>query len=252
MQLFISSPAAPPRRQVRERQQTQFGLLLNVTGCTTLKCLRSLPEKAMLAASDRLINQMESTGGGGVLGPILGYGPAPDGGIIPDLPLVMLREGRFHDELEGLVLGSMALEGMTTSHDTDQPGYFPIMVRQILPQASDEVVAAIQALYYRPEAPAQLAWDWTTDAIFSCNAYNLANALPAKSRRYVMSTPPAIHGQDMWCMLFGIVFPCPPYSGHPCSRLMTVVHGRFLLRRRGANAAGRRSGPGSRVSDQAA
>jgi carboxylesterase type B len=161
--------------------------------------VRSLPEQAILDASEKLVNQMPSTGGGGVLGPVIGYGPAPDGKSIPDLPLAQFHAGEFHEELEGIIMGSMAYEGMGTSHDTDQPEYFPTMVRQIMPNASDEVVSTIQTLYYHPETPAQLAWDWTTDAIFSCNSYNLANALPGKSRRYVMSTPPATHGQDLWC-----------------------------------------------------
>ncbi|CAG9988634.1 unnamed protein product [Clonostachys byssicola] len=200
--LFISSPAAPPRRRVADRQREQFDLLLNVTDCATLKCVRSLPEQAILDASDKLVNQMPSTGGGGVLGPVIGYGPAPDGKSLPDLPLAQFYAGEFHEELEGIIMGSMAYEGMGTSHDTDQPEYFPIMVRQIMPNASDEVVSTIQALYYHPETPAQLAWDWTTDAIFSCNSYNLANALPGKSRRYVMSTPPATHGQDLWYFFY--------------------------------------------------
>lgn len=188
-----------------ERQRQQFDLLLNATACDSLACLRSLPEKDVIEASNKLINQMDSTGGGGVLGPVIGYGPAPDGKSIHDIPLAEFNAGTFHREIEGLVLGSMALEGRGTSHDTDQPEHFPINVRQIMPHASDQVVSAIQSLYH-PETPAQLAWDWTTDAIFSCNSYNLAKALPNKSRRYVMSTPPAVHGFDEWCKFQSLLY----------------------------------------------
>lgn len=154
----------------------------------------------MLAVNDKLIKQMPTTSGGGVLGPVIGFGPAPDGNTIPDHPLALFQEGRFHKEIDGLVLGSMALEGKGTSHEEDQPAYFPIMVRQILSTASNETVSAIQSLYdYPPDQPEQLAWDWTTDAVFACNAYNLAQAMPETSRRYIMSAPPATHGADQWC-----------------------------------------------------
>lgn len=71
------------------------------------------------------------------------------------------------------------------------------MVRQILPNASDETVAEIQSQYDYQDNPARLAWDWTTDAIFGCNGYNLARAFADKSYRYIMSTPPATHGYDL-------------------------------------------------------
>ena len=147
-----------------------------------------------MVINDIMINQVESTGSGGNFGPVIGSGPAPDGDTIPNHPLAFFAEGRFHNELDGLVLGSMALEGKGTSHDTDQPAYFPIMVRQIIPTVSNATVQAIQSLYTWGEDPAQLARDWTTDSIFACNAYNLARAVPHKARRYIMPKPP----RDAW------------------------------------------------------
>lgn len=153
----------------------------------------------MLALNDKVINHMPSEGGGGVLGPVLGFGPAPDGKTIPDLPLALLKKGQFHKDIDRLILGSMAYEGNGTSHDTDMPEDFKFLVRQILPTASDATIKTLQDEYYDPQLPPKTAWDWTTDVVFACNAYNLANALPAKSSRYIMSTPPATHGQDLFC-----------------------------------------------------
>jgi hypothetical protein len=79
------------------------------------------------------------------------------------------------------------------------PEYFPTMVRQIMHTASDETVAAIQALYTWGDDPAKLSWDWTTDIVFACPAYNIATAFKDRARRYMMSILPAIHGQDMFC-----------------------------------------------------
>jgi carboxylesterase type B len=195
--MFLSSPAVPPRRDVKVRQKQLFDIVLDTANCTSLDCLRSLPEEDLKRVNDQLINS-ESTGGGGNLGPVIGFGPSPDGTDIPDLPLALLREGRYHKELKGMILGSMSNEGMGISSDTDMPEAFPALVRRIMPGASNETIASIQA-QYKPLEPAQLAWDWTTDAIFACNDYNLANEFSQVSKRYIMSIPPAIHGQDVYC-----------------------------------------------------
>ena len=85
------------------------------------------------------------------------------------------------------------------SHDTGLPEYFPAMVRQILSTASNETIADIESHYDFAGNPAKLAWDWTTDVIFACNAANIAAAYKGSARRYVFSVPPAIHGQDAYC-----------------------------------------------------
>lgn len=137
--------------------------------------------------------------GGGYYGALVGFGPAPDGKALPDMPLALYKEGRFHKNFKGLIIGTMANEGKTTSHDTGMPDYFPVLVREQLPAATNATVAAIQNEYYDPANPPKMAWDWTTDTVFACNAYNLANALPWLSNRYIMSTPPATHGEDLSC-----------------------------------------------------
>lgn len=247
-QAFISSPAAPQRRNVTARQRKMFDMVLEAANCTSLACLRAAPETTMLHVNDRLIIQTPTESGGGTLGPVMGFGPAPDGKLIPDIPSALIKQGRVHKDLSRLVVGSMALEGKETSHDVGMPGYFPTMVRQQMPAASNETVQALLDLYYRPGMEKQLAWDFTTDAVFACNAYNLANGLPDKTMRYIMSTPPAVHGQDLLCKCapgkrasFELVNSQTNRS-HPC---------RLLLRRRGADAS-QRPGAGARVPDEAA
>ncbi|KAJ6440682.1 lipase [Purpureocillium lavendulum] len=197
-QAFISSPDAPQRRNVTARQRKLFDTVLAAANCTSLACLRSVPEATMLRVNELLINQTPAEGGGGTFGPVLGFGPAPDGRLIPDIPSALLKQGRAHRGLKRLVIGNMLLEGKTTSHDEGMPGYFPVMVRQQMPTASNATVQALLKRYYRPGMDKELAWDFTTDAIFACNAYNLANAMPDTSLRYIMSTPPASHGLDLY------------------------------------------------------
>jgi hypothetical protein len=89
---------------------------------------------------------------------------------------------------------------MGTSRDTNMPDAFPGLVRQTMPGASDETIARIQENYdFSAKSPAKLAWDWVTDSIFHCNAYNIARAYASVSKRYIMSTPPATHGMDVNC-----------------------------------------------------
>ncbi|SPN96553.1 uncharacterized protein DNG_00076 [Cephalotrichum gorgonifer] len=191
------SPAIPPRVNPIDRQKNLFRMILDTANCTSLDCLRAVPEDTIRSMNNYLINEVRSDAGGGVFGPRPGFGPVLDGAFIPDLPETLYREGKFHTELEALIVGNAAYEGMGTSNDEGLPEAFPALVRQIFPTASNDTVAYIQSHYDFADNPAKLAWDWTTDVIFACNAANVARAYKDGSRRYIFSVSPAIHGQDI-------------------------------------------------------
>ncbi|KAK3314251.1 putative lipase 2 [Apodospora peruviana] len=157
-QAFISSPDIPPRRNLIDRQKRLFQMILDEANCTALRCLRDSPQETMLRLNQHFINEVPGDAGGGVFGPAPGFGPVVDRSFIPDMPLVLFKQGRYHKELGSFIVGSVANEGMGLSHETDMPEYFPTLVRQILPNASSETTADIQ--------------------------------------RYILSAPPAVHGQD--------------------------------------------------------
>ncbi|KAF2185571.1 putative lipase 2 [Zopfia rhizophila CBS 207.26] len=202
LQAIISSPDIPSRRNVTERQQDLFQYVLNAANCTSLRCLRSVPEEVLLRANDVVVSQLPSTGGGGVFGPVIGFGPVPDGQSIPDIPEALSQLGKYHKEIRGLFLtpdddGANQLQGNGTSPDTNMPEGFPALLRRILPTASNETIATIRAQYAYSEPP-QLTGDWTTDVIYGYNAYNVANAFRDRTRRYIMPIPPGTHGQDVF------------------------------------------------------
>lgn len=85
---------------------------------------------------------------------------------------------------------------MGLSSDQGMPGAFPNLVRQLIPRTNDSTIAALQALYEPLSQPEQLAWDWTTDVFFQCNAHSLAKAYKDRAKSYIMSVPPATHGLD--------------------------------------------------------
>lgn len=91
------------------------------------------------------------------------------------------------------------MQGLGVAHDEGLPEYFLMMIRQIFGTASNETIAEIQSHYDFAGNPAKLAWDWTMDAVFACNAANIAAAYAEKTRRYIFSVPPAVHGQDGLC-----------------------------------------------------
>jgi carboxylesterase type B len=135
------------------------------------------------------------------LGPGVGFTPVVDGEYIQDLPYVLYKQGRLHKEVKQVISGNLINEGMSTTTDFEMPEKFPMLVRNTIPGADDETVELIRSLYdYPPENPDKLAWDWTTDMLFACNAYNIAKAYEYDAKRYVMTIPPAIHGQDLYCM----------------------------------------------------
>ncbi|KAH8799813.1 putative lipase 2 [Xylogone sp. PMI_703] len=226
-QAFISSPDIPPRRNPINRQQNLFQMILNGANCHSLECLRSLTQESMLRINDYLINTAPSDAGGGVFGPAPGFGPVLDGGFIPDMLQAFFQQGKYHKELRSLIIGNTAYEGMTLSHDVGLPAYFPTMVRQILSTASNATVADIQSYYNYGSNPAKLAWDWTTDVLFASNAANIAAAYSTKSRRYIFSIPPSIHGQDL-SYYFYVDQETTPVDNIEIARSMQKILLRFL------------------------
>lgn len=80
------------------------------------------------------------------------------------------------------------------------PNRFPEIVRANIPNASNETVTKLRDLYSFPsELPEKLAWDYTTDVVWSCTVSNIAEAYSDRARRFVFSVPPATHGLDLSC-----------------------------------------------------
>lgn len=154
-----------------------------------------------------------------MFGPAPGFGPVLDSTYIPDLPETLYREGRFHKELKAFIVGNAAnevslnslsitcspdissasLQGMGLSSDEGMPEAFGELVRRVLHTATNETIAEIQSHYDFGDIPEKLAWDWTMDTVFSCNAANVAAAYKDAARRYIFSVEPATHGQELTC-----------------------------------------------------
>ncbi|KAK2765999.1 hypothetical protein FQN54_007514 [Arachnomyces sp. PD_36] len=201
-QAFLSSAGMTPNKNPARAREV-YDETLKATDCDSIDCLRNLPEKDLFEANKYLINDLSPAGvGGEQLGPGVGFCPVVDGEYIEDHPYILYKEGRFHKEIEQVIVGNLVNEGMGVpagdATPEEMPEKFPELVRSLAPKADDATVDLIRSLYdYPPENPEKLRWDFITDGIFACHAYNAAKAYESSAKRYSMSIPPAIHGLDL-------------------------------------------------------
>jgi carboxylesterase type B len=73
--------------------EEQYGIILNVTGCSNLECLRSLPAAILANASQATYSVGYAAGDYG-FGDFF-YGPYVDGAVIRDLPSQEFKKGHF-------------------------------------------------------------------------------------------------------------------------------------------------------------
>ncbi|TQN67818.1 Carboxylesterase patB, partial [Colletotrichum shisoi] len=135
-----------------------------------------------------------------------GWGPTVDGDFVPDLPGLLLSQGRFdssvavlgaHNSDEGFIFASSLIE--------DEEDYVSLLLTPLLPDAPDGVVDYITTQLY--PAVYDGTHPWTTplarasatvaDAWFVCNNYYLNKALGGVAYNYLFDVPPGRHGNDI-------------------------------------------------------
>ncbi|KAK2759967.1 hypothetical protein FQN54_002703 [Arachnomyces sp. PD_36] len=202
-QAVISSSSLMPRRHVESGRQEVYEMVLEASNCTDLQCLLDATPQVLDQANNHLIAEVPTGTGGASFGPGIGFSPVVDGTTVPDEPMVLLSQGNYHKEIKQVLTSNMEYEGMGLSSDENMPQAFPELVRINFPTASNETIERIKALFpYPPELPEKLAWDWITSIVYACHGQSIAKAYGDKARRYVMTIPPAIHGQDLSYLFF--------------------------------------------------
>ncbi|KIX09168.1 uncharacterized protein Z518_00247 [Rhinocladiella mackenziei CBS 650.93] len=195
---FLSSSALPLKRNVTARREEVYQTMLELSNCTSLACLKRLSEAELSDVNNIMVTKMPNYAGGGCYGPGMGFAPFVDKKTVHDLTTVTLSDQHGGDGLKGLIMSNMQNEASTLSSDSNMPEAFPSLVRRILPSASNVTIATIHSFYrYPPSLPEKLAWDWTGDAVFFCHALAMIGKYGGRARKYVMSIPPAVHGQDL-------------------------------------------------------
>ena len=189
-----------PRRNVTTRRQELYDRVLHKLNCSSLECLRTASSVDLSDANNYIISEAPTESGGGSFGPGMGISPVVDGSYIPDEPTVLFSQGRFHRSLRQVMIANMENEGMGLVAEENMPGAFPDLVLKLFTTADKETIDHIESLFpYPPSTPQKLAWDWLTSVAYACLARSTAEAYKDSARRYVMTIPPAVHGQDLSC-----------------------------------------------------
>ncbi len=95
----------------RSRENTEiFEQYLRAANCTDLTCLRSAPAAVLKKADEALTFNYNTSGGW--IGPSIGWGPHPDGDLVPTTPDLLLQQGRYHKSVRKILTANMANDGL--------------------------------------------------------------------------------------------------------------------------------------------
>ncbi|PWW76636.1 alpha/beta-hydrolase [Tuber magnatum] len=194
-QAILQSTGFDPKRTHYSDRNAQYDTFRRSANCTTLKCLRNAPTEVLLKANNDVIMALDTWGFGT-------FGPAVDGDYVPDIPMRLLAQGKYHHELKSLIASNTGFEAgiVFPTADNVTADSFNNSLNGFYPLAPETLKQKALALYpYRgPGIPEwQRASAFLGDTIFNCHHAWLAKSFQM-SYRYVFNLPPANHGQDIF------------------------------------------------------
>ncbi|KAH7130073.1 lipase [Dendryphion nanum] len=196
-QAWMASPSLAPRGRL-ERSRPVWDLVMNYTKCGNVECLRELGEDKIKRLNSYMLVENVPGPGGGSVGAAPGFTPTVDGELVFELPIKAFEMRKFNNRIKRVVVGHTALEGLGLSSDRSMPERFPEIVRANIPNATNSSIERLLSLYpFSPELPQTLAWQYTTDVVWSCTVGYIADAYKDRTRRFVFSVPPGTHGLDL-------------------------------------------------------
>ncbi|OJJ45549.1 hypothetical protein ASPZODRAFT_152607 [Penicilliopsis zonata CBS 506.65] len=196
-QAILQSPGWYPVPEQDEQEDTlqEFLGLLNVS---TIAQARSLPSSDLIAANAYQVAKTQLYG-------TFKYGPVVDGVFAPELPGMLLLEGRFDHNLS-IMVGHNANEGLafTPPYSVESDG-LELLIKSHLPEISANAENYITNVLYPANYSGLYGYNTTVgrsaltigDLVFSCNTDYLNRAYGNDTYAYMFSIPPAIHGQDV-------------------------------------------------------
>ena len=113
-QVWIASPTIAPRFDL-VRNRPIFDDVLNFTNCSTVECMRHLPESVIRDVNKHILIDEPIGVGGGSFGPGVGLTPTVDGELVSDLPVNAFAEGKFNKGVKKIVVGHTAFEVRVSS-----------------------------------------------------------------------------------------------------------------------------------------
>ena len=129
----------------------------------------------------------------GWIGPGIGVGGAvPDGDLVPDLTWRLLKEGKYQQGIEKVLVGNPINDGQ---YATIYPATtWEEQLKFFMKTPTQDTISRVSSLY--PQNFTEAADLFAGDVVFKCHSYFLASAFTSNAYKYYMSIPPATHGQD--------------------------------------------------------
>jgi hypothetical protein len=86
-----------------------YNMYLNATNCDNLACLRAAPLDVLIKADQALTFDRGTTDGW--IGPKIGWGPHPDGDLVPNAPDLLLAKVIYHRSVRKVLTANVANDG---------------------------------------------------------------------------------------------------------------------------------------------
>ena len=133
------------------------------------------------------------------------YGPAVDGVFLPALPQVLLNAGAFAKDVKVMV-GHNTNEGVYFANPSIQTdAQLEAALAAAYPGIAEEVLTYITKTLYPATYDGSMPYTnpverivfFVTEAMFTCNTYQVSRAFEGHTYAYEFEVPPALHGNDV-------------------------------------------------------
>ncbi|KAF7931478.1 uncharacterized protein EAE98_004214 [Botrytis deweyae] len=195
---ILQSPAFFPAADA-DTELEAFDDFLFVARADTFEELKNKPEEVLISANKLLVSKSPYAQ--------FTFGPTLDTIFIPKPVSVLLRDGDFWDDIDGIMVAHNSLEGLlfTDIKAVENDDTFATFIRNSLPGLKDEDLEYIvKDLYPLDDENAGVldkllrGANATAELSTICNAVYLLDAFGAEgSYKYVFGVEPGVHGQDV-------------------------------------------------------
>ncbi|TGO32075.1 hypothetical protein BHYA_0357g00040 [Botrytis hyacinthi] len=195
---ILQSPAFSPAADA-DTELEAFDDFLFVARADTFEELKNKPEEVLISANKILVSKSPYAQ--------FTFGPTLDTIFIPKPVSVLLRDGNFWDDIDGIMVAHNSLEGLlfTDIKAVENDNTFATFIRKSLPGLKDEDLEYIVKDLYPLEDENAGVLDKllrganaTSELSTICNAVYLLDAFGAEgSYKCVFGVEPGVHGQDV-------------------------------------------------------
>lgn len=195
---ILQSPAFFPAADA-DTELEAYDDFLFVAGADTFEELKNKPEEVLISANKLLVSKSPYAQ--------FTFGPTLDTIFIPKPISVLLRDGDFWDDIDGMMVAHNSLEGLlfTDIKAVENDDTFATFIRNSLPGLKDgDLEYIVKDLYPGEDENAGVldkllrGANATAELSTICNTMYLLDAFGAEgSYKYVFGVEPGVHGQDV-------------------------------------------------------